>query len=174
MNGLNECIAMMDAGIERMSHALPQLPITKARLCRLMMMVGTGMQRGLEEKLAPHDLGHSEFITLMILYTHPEGSLSPGELCEFASQGATNMTRIGNALVKRGLIARGADAADRRRVLIRITPAGRRFVQRILPPMFPRLDAIFAGFSDTEQQQLSRLLRKLASNLDQLDADSAP
>ncbi|MDO1527433.1 MarR family transcriptional regulator [Fulvimonas sp. R45] len=174
MNRLNDCIAMMEAGIERMSQALPRLPTADAKLCRLTMMVGTSMQRGLEEKLAPHGLGHSEFLTLVILYTHPDGSLSPGELCDFASQGATNMTRIGNALVKRGLIVRGASETDRRRVLIRITPAGRRFVQKILPPMFPHVDAMFAGFSDTDKRHLSRLLRKLANNLDQLDADTAP
>ena len=78
------------------------------------------------------------------------------------------MTRIANALVKRGLITRGASEEDRRRVLIRITPAGRRFVQKMLPPMFPRVATMFAGFSDTDRRHLDRLLRKLAGNLDQL------
>jgi MarR family transcriptional regulator, negative regulator of the multidrug operon emrRAB len=163
----------MDEGIERMSQAIPQLPSVEAKLCRLMIMVGETMHEGLEEKLQPHQLNHSEFLTLVILYTNPDGSSTPGELCEFATQGATNMTRIGNALVKRGLITRGASPEDRRRVVIRITPAGRRFVQKILPPMFPRLLAMFTGFSDTDKRQLSRLLRKLADNLDQLDADDA-
>lgn len=163
----------MDEGIERMSQAIPQLPTVEAKLCRLMFMVGGTMHDGLEEKLEPHQLNHSEFLTLVILYTNPDGSSTPGELCEFATQGATNMTRIGNTLVKRGLITRGASPEDRRRVVIRITPAGRRFVQKILPPMFPRVRAMFAGFSDTDKRQLSRLLRKLADNLDQLDADNA-
>jgi MarR family transcriptional repressor of emrRAB len=78
------------------------------------------------------------------------------------------MTRIANALVKRGLITRGASAKDRRRVLIRITPAGRRFVQKMLPPMFPRVATMFTGFSDTDKRHLDRLLRKLAGNLDEL------
>jgi DNA-binding MarR family transcriptional regulator len=58
-------------------------------------------------------------------------------------------------------------------VLIRITAAGRRFVQKMLPPIFPRVEAMFAGFGATDRRQLSRLLRKLAKNLDQLDADDA-
>jgi len=173
MKRLTDCIAMMDMGIERMGQALPRLPVATAKLCRLLMVLGGDMQEGLEEKLRPHMLNHSEFLTLMILHTHPEGSLSPGELCEFASQGATNMTRIGNTLIKRGLITRSNSAQDRRRVLMRITPAGRRFVKKILPPMFPHLDAMFEGFSDADKRHLDRLLRKLAHNLDQLDADAA-
>ena len=173
MTRLGNCIAMMDEGIGRVRAAIPKLPAEQATLCRLMSMVGKRMDEGLEEKLKPHQLNHSEFLTLMMLQSRPDGSSTPGELCEFTSQGSTNMTRIGNALVKRGLISRGASAEDRRRVLIRITAAGRRFVLKMLPPMFPRVEAMFAGFSAAERNQLSRLLRKLARNLDQLDADGA-
>jgi MarR family transcriptional repressor of emrRAB len=164
---------MMDEGIERVSQIIPQMPLVEARLCRLMLMVGGALEGELEFKLKPHKLNHSDFLTLMILYSRPDGSSTPGELCEFATQGATNMTRIANALVKRGLITRGASAEDRRRVLIRITPAGRRFVQKMLPPMFPRVDAMFENFTETDKRNLSRLLRKLANNLDQLDPDAS-
>jgi MarR family transcriptional repressor of emrRAB len=172
MAQLKNCIAMMNEGIERVSQIIPQMPAVEARLCRLMLMVGSSLEEELEFKLKPHKLNHSDFLTLMILYSRPDGSSTPGELCEFATQGATNMTRITNALVKRGLITRGASAEDRRRVLIRITPAGKRFVQKMLPPMFPRLGAMFANFSEADKRNLSRLLRKLAINLDQMDPDA--
>jgi len=165
---------MMDEGIGRVSQIIPQMPAPEARLCRLMLMVGGSLEEELEFKLKPHKLNHSEFLTLMILYSRPDGSSTPGELCEFATQGATNMTRIANALVKRGLITRGASGEDRRRVLIRITPAGKRFVQKMLPPMFPRLAGMFAGFSDNDKHSMSRLLRKLAHNLDQLSEAPQP
>src|SRR3546814_6378563 len=82
-----------------------------------MLMIGDTVESELEYKLKPHKLNHSEFLTLMILYSNPDGSSTPGELCESATQGATNMTRIANALVKRGLITRSASEVDRRRVL---------------------------------------------------------
>ena len=103
------------------------------------------------------------------LYSRPEGASTPGELCDFTSLGATNMTRIANALVERGLIKRGPSAQDRRRVEIQITPAGRRFVQKLLPNLFPPCGAAFAGFSETDKRSFSRLLLKLADNLDRLD-----
>ena len=174
MARLKDCIAMMDEGVDRVSRIIPQMPVLEARLCRLMLMIGDTVEGELEYKLKPHKLNHSEFLTLMILYSNPDGSSTPGELCEYATQGATNMTRIANALVKRGLITRGTSAKDRRRVLIRITPAGRRFVQKMLPPMFPRVATMFTGFSDTDKRHLDRLLRKLAGNLDQLGESRLP
>lgn len=174
MAKLTNCITMMNEGIGRVSQIIPQMPAVEARLCRLMLMVGSNLEEELELKLKPHKLNNSDFVTLMILYSRPDGSSTPGELCEFATQGATNMTRITNALVKLGLITRGASVEDRRRVLIRITPAGKRFVQKMLPPMFPRVSAMFANFSEADKRNLSRLLNKLAHNLDQLDPDSQP
>lgn len=169
MAPLKQCILMMDEGIERVSGIIPQMPAVEARLCRLMLMLGRDIEEELESELKPNKLNHSEFLTLMILYSRPDGTSTPGELCEYTNQGATNMTRIGNALVKRGLIVRAANAIDRRQVLIRITPSGRRMVQKMLPPMFPRLTSLFAGFSNTDKRHLDRLLRKLAGNLDQLN-----
>ena len=165
---------MMDEGIDRVGQLVPAMPVAQARMCRLMLMLGATIERELESRLKPNKLNHSEFLTLMILYSRPDGSSTPSELCEFTTQGATNMTRIANALVKRALITRGSSKEDRRRVLIRITPAGRRFVQKMLPPMFPQVGAMFVGFSATDMRQFDRLLRKLAGNLDQAGGQRLP
>ncbi|HET6805605.1 MAG TPA: MarR family transcriptional regulator [Frateuria sp.] len=172
MARLGDCITMMDEGIGRVGQILPDMPEAEARLTRLLLMVGRSFDETIEQALKPNSINHSDFLTLMILYSRPDGSSTPGELCEYTSQGATNMTRIANALVKRGLITRGASEEDRRRVVIRITPSGRRFVQKLLPPLFPRVSAAFTGFSDAEKRSFSRLLRKLADNLDHLDEAS--
>jgi MarR family transcriptional repressor of emrRAB len=140
----------------------------------MLLMVGHRMDEVLEGELKPHRINHSDFLTLMFLYSRPEGASTPGELCEFTSLGATNMTRIANALVERGLIKRGPSAQDRRRVEIQITPAGRRFVQKLLPNLFPPCSAAFTGFSDADKRSFSRLLRKLADNLDRLDETLSP
>lgn len=172
MVSLSKCIGMMDEGIERTIRLIPQLPAVEAKLSRLMLMVSDSLNEQLALDLKPHKLNHSEFLTLMFLYSRPDSSSTPGELCEFTKQGATNMTRIGNALVERGLITRSGSDGDRRRVIIRMTPAGKRLVVKILPPLFPRLDAMFDGFGDTDKKNLGRLLRKLAHNLDQATGHS--
>lgn len=174
MAALRNCIDKMDEGIGHIGLAFPDMPIPQALIARLLLLVGGTLQGELEHSLKPHKLNDSDFLTLMILFSSPDGSSSPSELCEYTSQGPTNMTRIANALVKRKLITRGTSEADRRRVLLTITAEGRRFVRKLLPPLFPRVDAAFAGFSPSELRSLGRLLRKLAGNLDQLNADTTP
>jgi len=173
MASLTKCIAMMDEGIERTIQLIPQLPVAQAKLSRMMLMVSGSLNDDLEFELKPYKLNHSEFLTLMFLYSRPDSSSTPGELCEITNQGATNMTRIGNALVKRGLITRGNDKDDRRRVVIRITPAGKHLVLKMILPLLPRMDAMFNGFSDADKRHLDRLLRKLARNVDQAHLDKA-
>jgi MarR family transcriptional repressor of emrRAB len=78
------------------------------------------------------------------------------------------MTRIGNALIERGLIMRQQSRTDRRRVVIGITTSGRRFVQRLVPTMFPVLRKVFGSFGAADLAQLRQLLVKLAGDVDRL------
>ncbi|HTV86597.1 MAG TPA: MarR family transcriptional regulator [Dyella sp.] len=168
---LLEKLKHLDEGIARVRQAVPEVP-EEAGLCRVLLLVGERMKEQFENTLKPFKLNDSEFRTLMILFSRPDGSSTPGELCEFTSQGATNMTRIADALAKRGLITRGPSADDRRRVVMRITAAGRRFVQKMLPAMIPPVRLIFAGFSETDRRHLSRLLRKLADNISHFENEA--
>ena len=170
MTRLSECIRSMEQGIGQVNQIIPEMPTAQARLCRLLLIVGGRLQRELDAIVKPFRVNHSEFTTLMILYSRPDGRSTPGELCDLAAQGATNMTRIANALLKRGLISRHSNARDHRQVVIRITAAGRRFAQSMLPPMFPHIADAFTGFNAGERDELRRLLCKLAANLDQLDS----
>jgi MarR family transcriptional repressor of emrRAB len=158
-------------GIAGIRKAIPEMP-EDAMLCRMLLLLAEHMQAEFERKLRPYKLNDSEFRTLVMLFSRPDGTSTPGELCVYTSQGATNMTRIANALVKRGLITRGPSAADRRQVVMQITAAGQRFVQKMLPGMFPRLQSIFIGFTQADRRHLNRLLRKLAVNLSQLEHEA--
>lgn len=165
---LNEQIAMLDEGVANVRKRVPGVP-AGVELCRMLVLISERLQEELEYKLRPHKLNDSEFRTLITLFSRPNGTSTPGEVCLFTSLGVTNMTRIANALVKRGLITRGPSIEDRRRVVMQITPAGKRFVQKMLPTMFPRLALLFDGFSKADRGNLSRLLRKLAQNLSHLE-----
>jgi MarR family transcriptional regulator, negative regulator of the multidrug operon emrRAB len=168
---LREKLKRLDEGIARVRQVIPEVP-EEAGLCRVLLLVGERVKEQFENTLKPFKLNDSEFRTLMILFSRPDGTSTPGELCEFTSQGATNMTRIADALTKRGLITRGPSAEDRRRVVMRITAAGRRFVQKMLPAMIPPVQTAFAGFTDADRRNLSRLLRKLADNISQFEHEA--
>jgi MarR family transcriptional regulator, negative regulator of the multidrug operon emrRAB len=168
---LIEHIKRLDEGFAGIRKAMPELS-EDAKLCRLVLMLAARMQEEFERKLRPYKLNDSEFRTLVMLFARPDGASTPSELCVFTSQGATNMTRIANALVKRGLITRGPGAEDRRQVVMQITAAGRHFVQKMLPGMLPSLQLIYTGFTQTDRRHFSRLLRKLANNLSQLEHEA--
>jgi MarR family transcriptional repressor of emrRAB len=173
MAQLKRCIELIDEGAQRVRESVVDLPLREATLARMLLLSGDGVRRSLEQSLKPHQLNDSEFQTLMILYSSPDGCSTPGELCDYTSQGATNMTRITNMLVKRGLITRRASEHDRRRVQLQITASGRRLVRTMLPSLFPNLAVMFDGFSDHDKRTLDRLLRRLAGNLDQLDTPTS-
>lgn len=168
MKRLCHCLDFMRTGIERMAERMPSMPGHDVLLVRLLMMSGNTVADELENLLRPHGLNESEFRTLVILFSSPDGSAFPSELCQFATQKPTNMTRITNDLVERGLITRMPSEQDRRRVVLSITEQGRQFARRLLPILFPSVSALLADFSDEEKGELGRLLTKLVHNLDNL------
>jgi len=175
MKRMSECLVHMDEGIGCVGEIFPDLPVQEVILTRLLMLVGGTLHEQLERSLQPYGLNESDFRTLMMIYSSPNGSASPSELCEYAHQGATNMTRIANALVKAGLITRAASAEDRRRIVLSITAAGKRMVRKILPPLFPTALGAFASLTANDKRTLDRLLRQVAINIDSLpQPDSRP
>jgi len=168
MFGLLDRIDRMNAGIHHASESVPGLPVHEAVLLRMLLMTGNAVVEEIERILKPHGLSDSDFRTLMMIYSSPTGSASPSELCEYAQQGATNMTRIANVLVKAGLITRAPSAEDRRRIVLSITPAGKRMVRKILPPLFPHVHGAFASLNASDKRTLDRLLRKIAVNIDSI------
>ena len=68
------------------------------------------------DALAPH-----QFSVLARLEGTPR---TPGELAEIERVSAPSMTRTVGALVARGLVERTDDPADRRQVILSLTPAG--------------------------------------------------
>jgi MarR family transcriptional repressor of emrRAB len=168
MKPIIDCIAGMEEGMDRVAQALPGFPHADVALYKLLTVIGGAIAADLANSLKSSQLNPSDFDALMQLFASPEGFLSAGELAGVTGQSATNMTRITNALVKRGLITRAAGVADRRQIVLKITASGRRFVTKLLPPLFPRLERAFVGLTKPEKKNMERMLRKVAQNIDNL------
>ena len=176
MNKVTEIIAGLDEGMARVEQIVPGMPIDDVRLYKLLTLTAGAMQDELTHAaLKPHGMAESDFHALMMLFSSPNGSATPSDLACVATQSSPNMTRIANALAKKDLISRSHATHDRRQVLLRITPAGRRFVSKMLPPMFPPLVENFACFSPIERKTFEKLLKKLALHIDPtVDTDDTP
>lgn len=121
----------------------------------------------LEHEIRPFGLAEVEFRVLTTLFSQPDGTAHPTELCARTLQSPANMSRISDALVSRDLITRVASVHDRRKMVLHITPQGEQLVQRLLPTLYGGLREMFKEFSEEEQQRLIGQLKRLGVKLDQ-------
>lgn len=174
MNNPDAPFDKLEANLRALSARVPDLPFSGILLCRLVLQLGRGMASGFEQKLRPFGLAEAEFRVLTTLFSQPEGVAHPSDLCARADQSPANMSRISDALVSRDLITRVLSVQDRRRIVLRITEQGEDLVRQLLPKLFVSLRGMFAEFSESEQQLLISLLKRLHANLEEAHKQNLP
>jgi MarR family 2-MHQ and catechol resistance regulon transcriptional repressor len=90
--------------------------------------------------------------------------LGPLEPCELGPKLLTsrpNVTLVIDQLEDRGLVRRVPVEHDRRRVLVELTPEGKRVIEKLFARHVDRLVAEFSRLSPAEQDELARLCKKL-------------
>jgi len=107
--------------------------------------------------LKEHDLSSNQYNVLRILRGAPEGLLCGEIACRMISRDP-DITRLLDRLEKRGLIGRCREDPDRRKVLVRITPAGLGLLNRLHEPVCEMHRRQLGHLSPNQLQQLSRLL----------------
>lgn len=165
-------LAHVEANLQGTARRVPQLPLTELMICRVALILGRDLTGGLDQMLRPAGLTEPEFRVLMALFAR-DGAASPTELCGALAQSPANLTRIGDSLVKRGLVSRSNDATDRRRMHLALRPAGEQLLQALLPQMCSGVHAVFASFTAPEKAQLLAGLKKLLEGIDAIHAQGA-
>ncbi len=165
---LDSCHAMQSA-VQRVAERIPDVPVDDVIVLKLLNIAGVHLDDVEEQWLKPHPLSRSEFRTLMMLFSSPGQQSHPSELCQWAAQKPTNMTRIIDSLLNRGLVTRRPSETDRRRIILQVTPEGDRMVRELLPRLRPELQSLFRNFSPSDLRQLRMLLEKLLCNIDAVD-----
>lgn len=90
--------------------------------------------RGAIGVLKEENLSHTQYNVLRILRGAPQG-LACGEIASRMITRDPDVTRLLDRMEKRGLISRARESRDRRMVLARITPEGRKLVDRLDEPV---------------------------------------
>jgi len=166
MNNLTSQIEQMEANLQNLTHRMPDVPTTSLLMCRLILHVGREMSAMFAQQLRPFGLVEAEFRVLSTLYSQPDGTAHPGDLCGPSAQSPANMSRIGDELVKRGLITRGLSLQDRRKMVLTITPQGEAFVRDLLPKLWSPLRELLKHIPETDQRELVELLKRLGLELE--------
>lgn len=111
---------------------------------------------------AKFELTRPEILTLIFLF-HRDG-ISASDICDFSGHLKNNISRAVTALEKKGLIRREADPQDQRRLVLLITPAGRKLHNQFMPGLKKRESAMMQCLTNKEQADLEYLLRKLCAH----------
>lgn len=77
-----------------------------------------------------------------------------GAVAEELGVNPSNASRTCEKLVQRGLVRRVADAEDRRRVVLRVSPDGKRLLKKVMDRRRRLLAAVVDGMPAHEQVQL--------------------
>jgi DNA-binding MarR family transcriptional regulator len=109
--------------------------------------------------------------TYQVMVTLREfGGLSQQEVSDSINVDRSDMVRILDRLEGLGYVVRARDAADRRRHVLTLTPAGEEAIERAEPVLAQVTEETFARVSDEERRTLHRLvLRALGESTDVMD-----
>lgn len=119
------------------------------------------VMRHMRPVLAAHDVTEQQWRVIRLLAD--AGMLDATEVAEKAFILAPSLTRMIRLLEERGFITRHKDRADGRRVLLKLTKAGRLVIDEIVPDARQVYDEIDARFGTARVEQLLDLLDELTS-----------
>ena len=91
--------------------------------------------------------------------------LRPSDFTGMLMLTSSGTTKRLDRLERAGLIERAPDPADRRGVLIRLTPAGLELIDRVTDAHLDNERELIGALSATERDRLAGLLRKLQLGL---------
>lgn len=110
--------------------------------------------------MAEHGLTPTQFAALVKIAD--EGVVSQNRLGRLTAMDPATMQGVVRRLVARRLVKRQADGADRRRTLLRLTPAGAALVGQAVPVGKAISGKTLAPLSAREQARLLALLRRIS------------
>jgi DNA-binding MarR family transcriptional regulator len=152
----------VDQLIEQWHRERPDLDVSPmeviariSRLCRIL-------ERQIEETHASSGLNQSQFGVLAALRrAGPPYCLSPTALYNSLLISSGAMTNRLARLAAAGYVRRIADPEDGRGVLVALTPAGKRLIDRALTVHYDNERRLLASLSPRERTSLGSLLRRL-------------
>ncbi|HET7269186.1 MAG TPA: MarR family transcriptional regulator [Oleiagrimonas sp.] len=147
--------------VDRTCSRFPDFPRDPALLVRLIKRIAQTVHDAGNGSLRKHGINHTDYNILMMLYGSEDYASTPSELAAAAGEKLANITRVCNALCDKKLIHRAPSAEDRRKVTVRLSARGERFVEGLLPDMAGLLHRSVRGLDAREQATLETLLKKM-------------
>ena len=98
------------------------------------------------------------------------GAARPTDLADTVEVSTSHISKVVARLEDAGLVRRAPDPHDNRAVVVGLTDEGRRIGERIVAGIDAYFAQLFHDWSRRDQEELSRLVVKLAHSVDNLSA----
>jgi DNA-binding MarR family transcriptional regulator len=139
----------------------PDLDPSPLAVVGRVIVLAQHLEASVGAALARHNLTLGQFDILATLRRHgPKGGLTPTELLGSVLLSSGGMTARLDKLEQGGLIARAADADDRRKVVIELTAKGKRVIDAATATRFEEAKSSLPPLSAKEMETLAGLLRR--------------
>ena len=125
-------------------------------LLYVIKQVELAVRARLDEILRPAGISVLQYTALTVLERHPD--LSSAQLARNSFVTAQSMADMVVALQERGLIERHRDPQDRRRLVLALTPEGRKLLNRYRPKVAALEEEMLAPLSARQAGDLRRSL----------------
>jgi MarR family 2-MHQ and catechol resistance regulon transcriptional repressor len=126
---------------------------------KLLRSVNTVSKALSEQNPFPNNLTITQFGVLEAL--HHLGPQHQQELSEKILKTKGNLSLVLENLEKADLIKRIRPEEDRRKLVVSLTPGGKKLISQLFPPHAHAITHIMSVLTEQEQEQLGRLCRKL-------------
>jgi MarR family 2-MHQ and catechol resistance regulon transcriptional repressor len=124
----------------------------------------------LKADIERHELTLAEFAVLEAL--HHKGPQLLGEIQKKVLVSSGGMTFLVDRLAKRGLVERRDCSADRRARYAALTTKGEKLMRSIFPEHAAAIHGAMAGLKQSEQRELTKLLKALGKEAARLAAET--
>jgi MarR family transcriptional regulator, organic hydroperoxide resistance regulator len=157
----------LDETEREVSERLAGLPIDMAAMAAVSNLYrAAGAIRNHFERsvLAPHDLTWTGWVVLWVVWIWSD--IETRHVAAEAGISKGTLTGVATTLETRGLLQRRTHPQDARRVLVSLTPAGKRLMTRLFPLFNAEEAFVTRGLSARETQVLTTALRKIVMGLE--------
>jgi DNA-binding MarR family transcriptional regulator len=117
------------------------------------------IRAGFGERLGMTGIGYTTLIS--IAYLQGRSGIGVNAIAEHLHLSGAFITTEVAKLVRAGLVHKGVNAKDKRRVLLTVTAAGRKLLNELVVVQAPVNDALFDCLSASEFAQLRSMLARL-------------
>ena len=155
-------------GIARWAEARPEVDTSGTEVVGRVLWLAARFHETISRVLAPHGLAVGEYSALAILRSQggPDQELTPTALARATYVTTGGMANILRRLEAGGLVVGRPDPGDGRRVLMRLTDAGRKRIDAAMPDVAEAELKLVRSLGSRERASLVRGLSRLMVGLD--------